>query len=450
VAKLTASTVRAKLKVPGKYGDGDGLWLEVGAHERGSWFLRYGSRAKPRQMSLGSIQLISLVEARERAAAARKLIADGVDPLEQRRQQERADQVAQARATTFEEAAGAYIAAHEAGWRSPVHRRQWKHTLGAYAFPIIGSLAVGEVATEHVLEVLRPIWNRYPETASRLRGRIEVILSYAKARGWREGLNPAVWRGHLQIMLPAPGKVRAVRHHAALDWREAPAFMMALRQQGSFGAAALEFAILTAARSGEVRGARWTEIDMQASLWTIPGERMKAGVAHRVPLSQAAMQILRRMADLKNGSGLVFLGQKYKVSMSDMTLGAVLRRMGRGDLTVHGFRSTFRDWAAEATHCAQEVAEQALAHVVGDKVEAAYRRGDLFEKRAALMRDWAAFLARPPAKVVRFQRATTQVEASPRAISTIPTFSSGRSTRRLCFAASRTESASTIRSIGRT
>ena len=232
------------------------------------------------------------------------------------------------------------------GWRNPKHRQQWRNTLSTYAEPVIGNLPVGAVTTEQVLEVLNPIWRTRPETATRVRGRIEQVLSYSIARGWRDGPNPAVWRGHLQLMLPAKGKVRAVEHHAALDWREAPAFMVELRARASFGARALEFLILTAVRSGEVRGATWDEFDLATRTWTIPAARMKAARPHRVPLSEPALGILRAMAKLKDGSGLVFLGQKHGTPLSDMTLTAVLRRTGRNDLTAHGFRSTFRDWAA--------------------------------------------------------------------------------------------------------
>jgi integrase len=401
MAKLTATTVRA-LKTPGKYGDGDGLWLVVTTRERRTWFLRYGRRGQTREMSLGDAALVTLAEARERAQAARRLLAQGIDPIDHRRAESRADSADGPPTPSFTEAAEAYIAAHEAGWRSPTHRKQWRNTLASYAAPVIGARPVRDVTTDHVLAVLQPIWTTKPETASRLRGRIEMVLSYATARGWRDGPNPAVWRGHLQLMLPAPGKVRPVEHHAALDWREAPAFMAELRTRDSFGARALAFLILTASRSGEVRGARWEEIDMEAATWTIPARRMKDGRAHRVPLSPPARAILDEMAELKDGSGLIFLGMKRGVVLSDMTLTAVLRRMGRGELTAHGFRSTFRDWAAETTAYPNHVVEGALAHAIGDKVEAAYRRGDLFEKRTALMADWAAYLARPAAAVLRF------------------------------------------------
>ncbi len=403
--KLTATGVRALVKKPGKYGDGDGLWLHVSKPGRAHWHLHYGPRTGQRVMSLGSVDQVSLAEARELAGTARKLIVKGIDPLDQRREHQAAAEIAAARAVTFAEAVDAYIASHEAGWRNPKHRYQWRATLDR-ANEVMGSTAVSAVDTEHVLRVLQPIWNEKTETASRLRGRIEMVLSYATVRGWRDRniLNPAVWRGHLQLILPAKRKVRAVQHLAALPWQEAPAFMRALREREGFGVNALMFAILTAARTGEARGATWDEINLEATEWKIPATRMKAGREHRVPLSEPAVAILREMAKLKDGSGLVFLGLKRDVPMSDMTLTAVLRRMGRTDITVHGFRSTFRDWAAEATSHPNHVVEQALAHAIGDKVEAAYRRGDLFEKRVALMSDWAAFLARPAAEVLSSPR----------------------------------------------
>ena len=249
---------------------------------------------------------------------------------------------------SFGTVAADYIAAHEAGWRNAKHREQWHSTIATYVDPIIGKLAINAVGTNDVLKVLQPIWTTKPETASRVRGRVETILSYATVRGWREGPDPAVWRGHLQLMLPATGKIHRVVHLAALDWREAPAFITELRQRDGFGTRALEFAILTAARSGEVRGARWSEIDLDCATWVLPASRMKAGKSHRVPLSRPALLILLEMAKLKDGSGLVFPGMKRGEPLSDMSLTAVLRRMGRGELTAHGFRSTFRDWERNA------------------------------------------------------------------------------------------------------
>jgi integrase len=417
--KLTATGVRALVKKPGKYGDGDGLWLHVSKPGRAHWHLHYGPRTGQRVMSLGSVDQVSLAEARELAGAARKLIVKGIDPLDQRREQQAAAEIAAARAVTFAEAVDAYIASHEAGWRNPKHRYQWRATLDR-ANEVMGSMAVSAIDTDHVLRVLQPIWNEKPETASRLRGRIEMVLSYATVRGWRDRniLNPAVWRGHLQLILPAKRKVRAVQHLAALPWQEAPAFMRALREREGFGVNALMFAILTAARSGEVRGATWDEIDLDGAKWTIPPRRangtgMKSGNEHRVPLSGPAVAILREMAKLKDGSGLVFLGLKRDVPMSDMTLTAVLRRMGRGDLTAHGFRSTFRDWTGEVTNHPADIAEAALAHTLGDKVREAYQRGDLFLKRRKLMNDWADYLAKPPAQVVALRPGARKPRRSP-------------------------------------
>jgi integrase len=404
--KLTATAVAALIRSrkTGKHGDGDGLWLYVSAPGRAHWYFHYGRRGGQRMMSLGSAAQFTLAQARVLAGEARELLNQGIDPIERRREQQAAAEVAKARETTFADAVNAYISGHEATWRNPKHRYQWRATL-AYACETIGSVPVSAVETEHVLKVLDPIWRTKPETGSRLRGRIEVVLSYATARGWRDRnvMNPAIWRGHLQLVLPSKHKVRKVEHLAALPWQDAPAFMKALHEREGFGVRALEFVILTAVRSGEVRGTRWDEIDLDSAVWTIPAGRMKVKDAkdHRVPLSKPAIAILRQMAELRDGSGLVFLGLKQGVPMSDMTLSVVLRRMGQEDITVHGFRSTFRDWAAETTNHPNHVVEQALAHAIPSAVEAAYRRGDLFEKRRTLMNEWAAYLAKTPTKVLR-------------------------------------------------
>jgi integrase len=297
---------------------------------------------------------------------------------------------------TFRDAAQRYIDGHAPSWRNPKHAAQWGATIETYANPVFGDLPVGDVATTHVLAAIEPIWLSKPETASRLRGRIERILDLAKTRGWRAGENPAAWKGHLALTLPARSKVRKVEHHAALPWREIADFMLALKDQQGVGARALQFAILTAARSGEVRGARWSEIDMSAATWIVPAGRMKGGREHRVPLPKTALDVLREMAAArlsKDSEALVFPGRDAGRPLSDMSLTAVLRRMRRGDLTAHGFRSSFRDWAAETTANPTELVEMALAHAVGNKVEAAYRRGDLFEKRRRLMVEWASFCA---------------------------------------------------------
>ena len=401
MAKEKLAAAKVKNLGPGMHGDGHGLWLHVGTPQRRNWLFRYQRHGKARAMGLGGFPAVSLADARNKAEAARKLLAAGIDPIDQREAERQAEAAEKAQATTFSEAAKAYIDAHQAGWRNDKHAAQWRGTIAAYAAPTLGNMACSAITTADILAVLKQIWAAKPETASRLRGRVEMILTYAKAQGWRSGENPAAWRGHLQIMLPARSKIAPVVHHAALDWHQAPAFMAELRERDGFGARALEFAILTAVRSGEVRGARWGEIDMNHAQWIIPAERMKAAKDHRVPLSAAALSVAHEMAALKDGSGLVFLGSRRGALMSDMTLTAVLRRMGKGDLTAHGFRSTFRDWAAEATAHLNHVVEQALAHAIPSAVEATYRRGDLFAKRRVLMDDWAAYLAKPAEEVIR-------------------------------------------------
>ncbi|MBO0736608.1 MAG: site-specific integrase, partial [Alphaproteobacteria bacterium] len=285
---------------------------------------------------------------------------------------------------------------HEASWRNPKHRQQWRNTLGYYVLPAIGELPVAAVDTGAVMKILEPLWRDKTETASRVRGRIESILDYAKARGWRDGENPARWRGHLDHLLPKRGKVQRVEHHDALPWRECGGFVQRVRQHDAMSARCLEFLILTTSRSGEARGARWSEIDLDDAVWTVPGERMKAGREHRVPLSDAALDVLRTMAALGSEPGeLVFPGMKNGRPLSDVALAKAVVAAGGNGATVHGFRSTFRDWCAESTNHPRELAEAALAHTLKDKVEAAYQRGDLLEKRRRLMADWAAFCAKP-------------------------------------------------------
>jgi integrase len=389
--KLNSLELR-RLRQPGRYGDGQGLFLDVVTRDRRNWVFRYMRQGRERSMGLGSAELVTLAHARDAAHAARKLLAQGIDPIDHRR----AQTIAARPRVSFAEAARQYIAAHASGWRSEKHRDQWRSSLAAYVEPIMGNIGVADIDTGTVLRVLQPIWNTKTDTASRVRGRIELVLEYAAARGWRTGANPAIWRGNLRSLLPSRTKVRAVRHHAALNWREAPAFMSDLHKRTGMGNSALMFLILTAARSGEVRGARWSEIDMAHATWTIPAGRMKGAREHRVPLSPPAMEILERLAALRDDSGLVFLGLRHGVAISDMTLTAVLQRMGREDLTVHGFRSMFRDWCADTGKPA-DVAEAALAHAVANKVIAAYRRTDLFEPRRALMDQWAAYVTKAPA-----------------------------------------------------
>ncbi len=405
---LTAAKVRTAK--PGRYVDGDGLMLFVRSPDARFWLLRYSHGGKRREAGLGRAgegkSAVPLAMAREAAAKMRGLLKAGLDPLVHREaeaaRQKAAAQQAAAQGVTFRSVADLYMGAHDAGWRNPKHRAQWRSTLATYAFPHFGDLPAGAVGTEHVMAALDPIWTAKPETATRVRGRIEAVLDYATARGWRSGENPARWRGHLANLLPARGKVARVEHHAALPWREVGAFMAALREReaSSVAALALRFAILTAARSGEVMGARWAEIDLAEAVWTVPGARMKAGREHRVPLAGDAVNVLQQAAALRTSNAadaFVFPGQRPGKGLSVMALAMTLRRMDREDLTVHGFRSTFRDWCAEATNYDRDTAEAALAHTLRDKVEAAYRRGDLFDKRRRLMEEWATFCGRPAA-----------------------------------------------------
>jgi integrase len=385
--RLSATGVKS-LKERGYYADGGGLYFRVSKFDTTSWAFRFTVAGKAREMGLGPFPDVSLREARERAAEARKLLRDGVDPIEQRRTASSEIAAARASALTFQQCAEAYIASKEAGWKNAKHGAQWSSTLGTYAYPVIGRILAREVALPHILRILEPIWATKTETAKRLRGRIEMVLDYAAVKGYRSGENPARWRGHLENILASPQKIAPVEHHAALPHQDIGEFMAELRSQAGTGARALEFAILTAGRSGEVRGATWSEIDMNGAVWTIPGARMKAGKEHRVPLSNAALNVLRQMESERQGA-LVFPGRTGKKPLSDMSLTAVLKRMNRSDLTAHGFRSTFRDWAGETTAYAREIIEHALAHQLKDKAEAAYARGTLFDKRRRLMDDWA-------------------------------------------------------------
>jgi integrase len=404
VALLSARAVQTTRK-PGMYLDGRGLYLRIGPGGNKSWIYRFALGGKTRDMGLGPYPDVALAEARERAASQRKLRLDGTDPIAARQAGKQEARLDAAKAMTFKACAEAYIAAHQAGWKNPKHAAQWPATLGAYVYPAFGALPVQAVDVGLIMKAIEPIWTEKPETASRVRGRIESVLDWAAARGYRKGENPARWRGHLENLLPARSKVQRVEHHAALPYPEIGSFMAELRQRDGTAALAFEFAILTAARTGEAVGARWSEFDLAQRLWTVPPERMKGGKLHRVPLSDAALTILEKMGNIRQ-SDFVFPGAKSDQPLSNMALAMTLRRMGRGDLTVHGFRSTFRDWAAERTDFPTEVAEMALAHVVGDKVEAAYRRGDLFQKRRALAQAWASYCAGvPEGNVVSLQKA---------------------------------------------
>ena len=394
--RLTALAVD-NASEPGMYADGDGLYLRVTEDKTKNWVLRYMLNGQPRWMGLGPLSLFGLKEARAKALDARRLRYDGIDPIGARRAQRAKARLDAAKAITFKQCAESYINAHRAGWRNGKHAAQWEATLATYAEPVIGSLPIQAIDTALVLRVLEPVWATKPETAGRVRGRIEAILDFAKARTWREGENPARWRGHLDKLLPARGKVRKVEHHAALPYAELPGFLLALREQEGVAARALEFAVLTAARTGETIGARWSEIDLLDKTWTVPAARMKAGREHRVPLSARALAILEEMpAHRKADDGFVFAGGKPGLPLSNMAFLMLLRRMERGDLTAHGFRATFKTWASERTAFQNEIVEAALAHVVGSKVEQAYRRGDMFEKRRRLMHQWATFCTTAP------------------------------------------------------
>lgn len=401
IDKLTPLGV-SKATKPGYYGDGGGLWLQVSPSGSKSWIFRFTLSKKQREMGLGAVHTVTLPEARAKAKECRLILLDGKDPLETRKASKLAEALERAKMMTFDQCAEAYIAAHRSGWKNPKHAKQWKNTLETYASPIIGKMPVALVDTALVVKVLSQqgkdklsLWESKTETATRLRGRIESILDWATVSKYRQGDNPARWRGHLDNLLADPSRSKRTVHHPALPWQEVGAFMAALRKQEGIAAKAVDLAILTACRSGEVRLATWAEFDLDAALWVIPAERMKARREHRVPLSAAALALLESMPRMGN---LVFPGAKPGKPLSDMSLTAVLRRMKCGGITVHGFRSTFRDWCAEsvANSFPREVCEHALAHSLPDKVEAAYRRGDLIEKRTMLMQAWADFCGTVP------------------------------------------------------
>jgi integrase len=390
--KRTAKEWKGVTK-PGFTADGGGLYLSIVKGSR-TWMFRYKRAGKGHWMGLGPDSLVSLADARDAAIDARRLLRKGIDPIEHRREVAKARAAEAASAKTFETVANEFITSHKAGWKNEKHGDQWKATLTAYAYPFFGDEPVSRITVDNVLECLKPIWEDKPETASRVRGRIENILDYAKTRGWRVGENPARWKGHLDHILPARAKIARVVHHAALPWGDLPAVMSKLAAAGGTSALCLRFTILTAARSGEARGARWNEIDMAGKVWTVPAERMKAGQVHRVPLSDAALEILKQLLPLKKEpDSLVFPGGKKARPLSDVAVSKALAAAADG-VTVHGMRSAFRDWAAEATIYPREVAEVALAHRNPDRVEAVYRRSDLFDQRARMMGDWAVYCIR--------------------------------------------------------
>lgn len=393
--RLSALQV-SKLTKPGLYGDGGGLTLQITQGGVKSWLFRFMMAGKAYGMGLGPTHTVSLAEARQKALAARKLIIDGINPLAAKKQDKITAALANARMMTFDQCAEAYVAAHKAGWKNAKHADQWTNTLSTYASPIIGHLPVAEIDTGLVVKCLTPIWETKTETASRLRGRIESILGWATTSGYRIGENPARWKGHLDNLLATISKASRTKHHPSLPWQRMNELITALRARDGASARAIEFTILTACRSGEVRGAKWSEFDREKKVWTIPAERMKAGREHEVPLSEAVLALLK---SLPQSSDIVFPGTKGQ-PLSDMSLTAVIRRLNDKDkpnwidsngdgITVHGFRSSFRMWAAEATNYPREVAEHALAHQLPDAVERAYQRGSQFTKRASLMADWA-------------------------------------------------------------
>jgi integrase len=391
--KLTAVRVNS-LKLAGMYGDGGGLYLKVTATGSKSWIFRYTVAGKTRDAGLGAYPEVGLARARELAAADRSLVEAGLDPVAKRRQDRLAADQSARRIPTFQEAAERVIANQEAGWRNAKHRAQWRSTLKTYAYPKIGMIPVNAVDTAAVVEILEPIWKVKPETASRLRGRIEAVLNWARARGYRTGENPATWRGHLATQFPTKSRLRPVRHHPSMPYSQVAAFVAELRQETSVAARALEFVILTAVRTNEALGAKWDEVDLENKIWTIPADRMKAKRTHRVPLSKRAIEVLREMLEIRHGP-LVFPGRDGDVRLSDMAMAMILRRKKRDVASVHGFRTSLRVWAAEKTSFPREIAEEALAHKLKDSVEAAYRRTDLLEKRRMLMEAWASYCGTP-------------------------------------------------------
>ena len=393
IHRLNAIKVRT-VTVPGMYSDGGNLWLQVSRSGAKSWIFRYTRHGRAREMGLGSAAAVNLADARGVATDCRNRLASGLDPIQHRDATVAAAQLAAMQTMTFKQCAEAYITAQAPGWRNEKHISQWRNTLRDYVYPMIGELPVGSVDTGLVLRILEPIWALKTETATRLRARIEAILDWATVRQYRTGANPARWKGHLKHLLPNESKVAVVRHHPALPFVEFGAFMERLRAQPGTAARSLEFTILTATRTSETLNAEWAEIDLSLRLWTIPGARMKAGRDHRVPLSLSAVRVLEGVRRHREGR-FVFPAVRSDRPLSTMAMLKVLQRMSRADITVHGFRSAFRDWAAEATPYSQEIAEMALAHAITNKVEAAYRRGDLFQKRARMMEDWGIYCDAP-------------------------------------------------------
>jgi integrase len=386
--RLTPLKVSALTK-PGHHGDGLNLYLQIGKTGAKSWLFRYMVDGRSRELGLGPLHTVSLAAARERAKAAREALLAGVDPLEAKREKVAAIRAQEARSMTFAECAHAYLSEHSSGWRNDKHRRQWATSL-ATANGAIGSFDVALIDTAMLTKLITPVWTATPETGSRLRGRIEKVLDWAMARGLREGANPARWKGHMEHLLKARPKAE---HHSAMPFTDLPLFMQRLREKDVISARALEFTILTASRTSEAIGARWEEVDLDAGVWVVPAERMKAGRAHRAPLSDRAVAILKGCSDYRVSGGFVFPG-KTGAPLSNWAMLELLRGMTNG-LTVHGFRSSFSDWARERSAYPRDVVEMALAHSIKDKSEAAYRRGDALDKRRRLMADWSRYCSSP-------------------------------------------------------
>jgi integrase len=382
---------------PGLYSDGGGLGLQVSAFDTKAWVFRYMIAGRARKMGLGDFELVSLKKAREKRSAAYALVKDGIDPIDERAARLAVQAAEKAKALTFKECAESYIEAHKAGWKNVKHAAQWTSTLETYAYPIIGKLQVQDIETAHIEKILRPIWNEKTETASRVRGRVEKVLDRAKALSLRSGDNPARWTGHLSELFPAKAQVAPVEHHPAMPYAELPAFMAKLRAKDSVSARALEFTILTACRTGDTIGAVRKELNERDSLWTIPKERVKGKKGarrkdHVIPLSNAATAALDAVSE--DGQYL-FPGGKEGAGLSNAAMSELLKGMGYSPdyATVHGFRSTFKDWCSDMTSFPNEMSEVALSHTVSDKVEAAYRRGNMVERRRQMMEAWAKFCA---------------------------------------------------------
>jgi len=387
--KLSAKKVES-LKQMGYYGDGGNLYLQVSPSNSKSWIFRFSFDGKRREMGIGPYPEITLEKARAAALDLRRMVKSGVDPIEHRKSEQAAKRAERDNTVHFAFCAERYIEAKRHEWKNAKHAQQWANTLEQYAYPVIGEMPVKCIETAHILRILEPIWTTKTETASRVRSRLENVLDWATTHKYRTGDNPARWQGHLKNLLAAPSKVKDAEHHAALPYEQMNGFMQDLRQRGSVSAMALEFTILTATRTNEVIGARWDEIDLHAKVWTIPADRMKADREHRVPLSSRCIEILTRAANIRQ-SDYVFPGGRESKGLSNIAMVKLLQKTMDYDYTVHGFRSSFRDWAGERTNYPRDLCEMALAHTIKDKAEAAYRRGDMLEKRRQMMSDWLKF-----------------------------------------------------------